>query len=46
MLISRKVAKDKRTVTDVWYLNEIPAKYSFAYPLLRDTFLDEMYYLF
>ena len=38
MLISRKLTKDKRVVTDFRYLNVRIAKNSLAYPLVRDTF--------
>ena len=38
MLISRKLAKDKRVVTDVRHLNVRIAKNNLAYPLVRDTF--------
>ena len=38
MLISRKVSKDKRVVTDFRYLNVRIAKNNLAYPLLKDTF--------
>ena len=39
MLISRKLTKDKRIVTDFRYLNVRIAKNNLAYPLVRDTFL-------
>ena len=39
MLISRKLAKDKRVVTDFRHLNVRIAKNNLAYPLVRDTFL-------
>ena len=39
MLISRKLTKDKRLVTDFRHLNVRIAKYNLAYPLVRDTFL-------
>ena len=39
MLISRKLTKDKRVVTDFRYLNVRIAKNNLAYPLVRDTFL-------
>ena len=39
MLISRKLAKDKRVVTDFRHLNVRIAKTNLAYPLVRDTFL-------
>ena len=39
MLISRKVTKDKRVVTDFRHLNMHIAKNNLAYPLLKDTFL-------
>ena len=38
MLISRKVTKDTRVVTDFRHLNMRIAKNSLAYPLLKDTF--------
>ena len=38
MLISRKVTKDKRVITDFRHLNMCIAKKSLAYPLLKDTF--------
>ena len=38
MLISRKVMKDKRVVTDIRHLNIRIAKNNLAYPLLKDTF--------
>ena len=38
MLISRKLTKDKRVVTDIRHLNVRIAKYNLAYPLFRDTF--------
>ena len=38
MLISRKLTKDKRVVTDFRLLNVKKAKNSLAYPLVRDTF--------
>ena len=38
MLISRKLTKDKRVVTDFRHLNMRIAKNNLAYPLLRDTF--------
>ena len=38
MLISRKLTKDKRLVTDFRHLNVRIAKNSLAYPLVRDTF--------
>ena len=38
MLISRKVTKDKRVVTDFRYLNIRITKNNLAYPLLKDTF--------
>ena len=37
MLISRKMTKDKRVVTDFRHLNMHIAKNNFAYPLLKDT---------
>ena len=39
MLISRKLTKDKRVVTDFRHLNMMIAKNNLAYPLLKDTFL-------
>ena len=39
MLISRKITKDKRVVTDFRHLNMRIAKNNLAYPLLKDTFL-------
>ena len=39
MLISRKLTKDKRVVTDFRHLNVRVAKNNLAYPLVRDTFL-------
>ena len=38
MLISRKLTKDKRAVTDFRYLNVRIAKNNLAYPLVRYTF--------
>ena len=38
MLISRKMTKDKRVVTDFRDLNMCIAKNNLAYPLLTDTF--------
>ena len=38
MLISRKVTKDKRVVTNLMHLNVRIAKNNLAYPLLKDTF--------
>ena len=38
MLISRKLTKDKRVVTDFRHLNVRIAKNSLAYPLVRDMF--------
>ena len=38
MLISRKLTKDKRVVTDFRHLNMRIAKNTLAYPLVRDTF--------
>ena len=38
MLISRKLTKDKRVVTDSRHLNVRMAKNNLAYPLVRDTF--------
>ena len=39
MLISRKMTKDKRAVTDFGHLNMCISKNNLAYPLLKDTFL-------
>ena len=39
MLISRKMTKAKRVVTDFRHLNMHIAKNNLAYPLLKDTFL-------
>ena len=39
MLISRKLTKGKRVVTDFRHLNVRKAKNNLAYPLVRDTFL-------
>ena len=39
MLISRKLTKDKRVVTDFRHFNVRIAKNNLAYPLVRDTFL-------
>ena len=39
ILISRKLTKDKRVVTDFRHLNVRIAKNNLAYPLVRDTFL-------
>ena len=39
MLISRKLTKDKRVVTNFRHLNVRIAKNNLAYPLVRDTFL-------
>ena len=39
MLISRKMTKDKRVVTDFRHLNMQIAKNNLAYPLLKDMFL-------
>ena len=39
MLISRKMTKDKRVVTDFRQFNMHIAKNNLAYPLLKDTFL-------
>ena len=39
MLISRKMTKDKRVVTDFRHLNTCIAKNNLAYPLLKDTFV-------
>ena len=38
MLISRKLTKDKRVVTDLRHLNVRIAKNNLAYPLIRDMF--------
>ena len=38
MLLSRKVTKDKRDITDFRHLNMRIAKNNLAYPLLKDTF--------
>ena len=38
MLISRKLTKDKRMVTDFRHLNMHIVKNNLAYPLLKDTF--------
>ena len=38
MLISRKLTKDKRVVTNFRHLNVKIAKNNLAYPLVRDTF--------
>ena len=38
MLISRKMTKDKRLITDFRNLNMYIAKNNLAYPLLKDTF--------
>ena len=38
MLISRKLTRDKRVVTDFRHLNVRIAKNNLAYPLVRDTF--------
>ena len=38
MLISQKLTKDKRVVTDFRHLNVRIAKNNIAYPLLKDTF--------
>ena len=38
MLISRKVTKDKRVLTEFRHLNVRIAKKNLTYPLLRDTF--------
>ena len=38
MLISRKLTKDKRVVTDFGHLNVRIAKNNLAYPLVRDMF--------
>ena len=38
MLISRKLTKDKRVMTDFRHLNVRIAKNNLAYPLVRDTF--------
>ena len=38
MLITRKLTKDKRVVTEFRHLNMRIAKNNLAYPLLKDTF--------
>ena len=38
MLISRKLTKDKRVVTDFRHLNLRIAKNNLPFPLVRDTF--------
>ena len=38
MLISRKLTKDKRVVTDFRHLNVRIVKNNFSYPFVRDTF--------
>ena len=38
MLVSRKLTKDKRVMTDFRHLNIRIAKNNLAYPLLKDTF--------
>ena len=38
MLISRKLIKDKRVVTDFRHLNMCIVRNNLAYPLLKDTF--------
>ena len=38
MLISRKLTKDKRVVTDFRHMNIIITKNNLAYPLIKDTF--------
>ena len=38
MLISRKLTKDKRVVTDFRHLNVHITKNNLAYPLFKDTF--------
>ena len=38
ILISRKLTKDKKVVTDFTHLNVRIAKNNLAYPLVRDTF--------
>ena len=38
MLISRKLTKDRKVVTDFRHLNVRIAKNNLAYPLLKDTF--------
>ena len=38
MLISRKLTKDKRVVTDFRHLNVMTVKNNLAYPLVRDMF--------
>ena len=39
MLVSRRLTKDKRVVTDFRHLNVRIAKNNLTYPLVRDTFL-------
>ena len=38
MLVSRKLTKDKRVITDFRHLNTRIAKNNIAYPLVKDTF--------
>ena len=38
MLITRKVTKDKRVVTDFRHLNTRNPKNNLAHPLVKDTF--------
>ena len=38
MLVSRKMTKDKKVVTDFRHLNMRIAKNNLTYPLLKDTF--------
>ena len=38
MLVSRKLTKDKRVMTDFRHLNMRKAKNNLAYPLLKDMF--------
>ena len=38
MLISRKVTKDKKVITDIRHLNMRIANDNLSYPLLQDTF--------
>ena len=39
ILISRKLTKDKRVVTDFRHLNVRMSKNNLVYPILKDTFL-------
>ena len=41
ILISRKLTRDKKVVTDFRHLNVRIGKNNLAYPLVRDTFSDE-----